>query len=449
MIEKFKFTALSLFSVIALVSGAVPASAATTVTPQAAYDSSTNPIFSINMTSCLEVFNWRQYLDDVNAGIPSSNPYDKQGCVREKNLTANGTRTVTRNRNDVTAVRYNVGQRQINKQRYNQFTVGQPNTKQAFGNLPVIGIFPNGNQPAQALNSFDINGAATQSVPTFDRSLPANISSIYPAGKLNTLFPQGSARTGMPRIPNTGPATFDANGSWLGGFCTSQGGKIQLRNRIGPDARGNVFTIRDFTRATGTDISGKDPSDLPEICGWPNKAPYNTPSFDLYDEGIYKDQSLEAYQFIYKIPYPANQGECNSLFPNSFSNYNECIDWFRNRFSFTQTGSRTGNAIYYTYTFYGSWNGQYTEWVGWENPDINKARKNFVTSGSLDQLRAYYGDDLGTLRQLFNAPTATLSDLANRMDNASQAVKNQYRDLLKNKYEGYIRSLDGYSIYAF
>ena len=157
---------------------------------------------------------------------------------------------------------------------------------------------------------------------------------------------------------------------------------------------------------------------------------------------------MDVYQYIYKIPYPKDIGECNSLFPNVFSTYANCLSWFQNRYSLPFTGSATGNALYFTYTYYGVWDDIYTNWIGYTNPDINKARSTFTSSATLAQLRNYYGDDVPTLRRLFNDNTSSESVLIGRVNTASQALQDQYRAALKDRFESFIQGADGYSVYA-
>jgi hypothetical protein len=409
---------LSLAIIAMAVTGVSPAVQAQTtvtpdvsVTPATAADSSSTPLYGIGMTSCLEVFNWVQYMADLNAGITNSNPYDKKGCVRDATVAINGSRTVTKNaQGQVTAVSYNVGSPIVSKTKYNQFTIGQATTKAAFGELPVLGVFPNAGLPAQALNTYEITGAVQQAVAPVDRSIKEGLPSIFPEAKLAQIYTTGGDRNGVPRSPYTGPATFGANGSWLGGMCVVRGGKLVTRS-TGDDRipfNGNFFTPESYGLNNNTPIT---------TCSWPNTA--ETVNAGVYDpEGVVKDNLLQVYQFTYQIPYPTDYAQCTALFPGSFANYEACIGWFRTRYSKPLTGTATGNSLYYTYTYYGTWNDVYTGWIGWENPDINKARRNFVTTATEAELRAFFGD------------------------NTTSAA------LLKERYEAFVRGADGYSVYA-
>ena len=440
MFFRSKLPILSSLIVIAgmIFSFAVPAQAAPAVTPPSAIDSATNPIYALDMTSCLEVFDWPQYLSDINNGITNSNPYDQFDCVVQENIAFNGTRTVTKDsEGNPTNIVYNIGPRQLSKTRYTDFAIGQSSTKQAFGNLEVLGVFPNGSRNAQALNAYDLDGTLRGSVAPVDRSVKEGLSSTFTTNQLNTLYSTGGSREGMPRIPYTGPDIFDGE-FWIGGFCRAEGGKL-VPKVIGPDANGNTFTVRDFE---------EDPNSMITTCRWPQNA--DTVAKDLYDsDGVVKDQNLGVYQFVYKIPFPENQAQCDELFPNSFSDYSNCLSWFQERYSLPLTGQQSGNAVCYTYTYYGAFDDQYTQFVGWNNPDIGKARSTFTSNATLDQLRDYYQDPEDILRSIFGNTNSSYGELRNRMDTTSnQQIKDQYRDALKQRFEGYIRNADGYSVYT-
>ena len=433
------FSALAIFATLGTGLQAFAAIPPTpTVNPASAIDSSSNPIFAADLTSCFEIFNWPKYLDDQSRGITNSNPYDKQDCVRQNNVAFNGTRAVTKNgTGQVTAVNYTLGARQIARTLYKDFAIGQAATKTAFGNLPVLGIFPNGSYTAQALNSYDIDGTVKATVTNTDRTDKAGLSSIFLGSELSQIYSTGGDRNGMPRIPYTGRDVF-SGGSWLGGFCKVEGGKLRMKNIL--DGAGNIFTPADYNENVNSPIT---------TCRWPDTSATRTSTPVLFDpEGVVKDQNLAIYQYVYKIPYPANKAECDAWFPRAFSDYARCLDWFQTRYSLPLTGSKSGNALYYTYTYYGTFDDRYTNWVGWVNPDINKVRASFTTSATLAQLRAYYQDPENILRQLFNDTTGSYSSLVTRMNTASTAVQNQYRAILKDQFEGYIRNADGYSVYT-
>lgn len=433
---------VSAFAIVGVLTSGVNAFAAIpptpVVTPASAIDDSTNPIYAADLTSCFEIFNWTKYLADLAAGITNSNPYDKQDCVRQPNIAFNGTRTVTKNgAGQVTAVNYAIGAKQISKTLYKDFAIGQAGTKTAFGNLPVLGVFPNGTYTAQALNSYDIDGTTKATVANVDRSDKAGLSSIFLGSELSQIYSTGGNRNGMPRIPYTGADQF-VNNTWLGGFCKVEGGKLKMKNIV--DGSGNIFTPADYDENINSPIT---------TCRWPDTNATRTSNPVLFDpEGVVKDQNLAIYQYVYKIPYPKDKLECDTWFPRAFSDYTKCLDWFQTRYSLPLTGSKTGNALYYTYTYYGTFDDKYTQWVGWVNPDINKVRASFTTSATLAQLRSYYQDPEATLRQLFNDTTSSYSALVTRMNTASSAVQAQYQAILKDKFEGYIRNADGYSIYT-
>jgi hypothetical protein len=420
-----------------IFSVAVPAYAAPTVTPASAIDSSTNPIYALDQTSCLEVFNWSKYLADVNNGITNSNPYDQKDCVVQNNIAYNGTRTITKdNSAKPTNITYNVGARQFAKTKYADFAIGQASTKTAFGNLEVLGVFPNGSRNAQALNAYDVDGTQRGSVAPVDRSVKEGLSSTFTTAQLNTLYSTGGTREGMPRICYTGPDIFQ-NDLWIGGFCKVEGGKFKAKV-IGPDKNGDTWTVSDY---------GEDPNSMITTGRWPQNS--DTVAKGLYDpEGVVKDQNLGVYQFVYKIPFPKDKAECDSWFPKAFSEYEKCLSWFQERYSLPLAGTKSGNAVCYTYTYYGAFDDKYTQFVGWNNPDIGKARSTFTSSATLDQLRKYYQDPEDILRSLFGDTTSSYGALRNKMDTSSDTIKNQYKDALKQKFEGYIRNADGYSVYT-
>ncbi|MEI6728297.1 MAG: hypothetical protein WCK98_01515 [bacterium] len=420
------------------------------VTPAAAADSASNPIFGLDMTACLEVFDWAKKMADLNRGIAESNPYIKKDCVSQKNIASNGTRTVTKNESgQPTAVNYTVGATTVRKSLYNQFDVGSSATKTELGNLPVLGVFPGSNITAQALNSYDIDGTLKTTVANANRADLASLGSIYTPAQINSIYKTGGARTGMPRIPFTGDEKFLTEAGtgdpiYQGGYCKTVGGKITIRNVwAGPNEAGQQLSypinIADY---------GYSPNSPIATCNWPNETVFQNAKLTDPD-GLVKEQNLDVYQYIYKIPYPKDIGECNSLFPNVFGTYANCLSWFQNRYSLPFTGAATGNALYFTYTYYGVWDDIYTNWIGYTNPDINKARSTFTSNATLAQLRNYYGDDIPTLRRLFNDNTSSEATLIGRVDGASQAIKDAYRSALKDRFESFIQGADGYSVYAY
>jgi hypothetical protein len=440
--------ALTLTFGVSLNAYAVPPTVS--VSPASAADSASNPIFGLDMTACLEVFDWAKKMADLGAGIAESNPYIRKDCVSQKNIASNGTRTVTKNASgQPTAVNYTVGASTPRKTQYNQFDVGSAATKAELGNLPVLGVFPSGNISAQALNTYEIDGSTKTNVANSNRADLASLGSIYTPAQINSIYKTGGARTGMPRIPNTGPETFDTDPAtgdpiFNGGYCKTVNGKITVRNVwAGPNAAGqqlsyNIDLANDFNLNPNSPIT---------TCNWPNEAVYQNAKLTDPD-GLVKEQNLDVYQYIYKIPFPKDIGECNAWFPGVFNTYANCLSWFQNRYSLPLTGAATGNAIYYTYTYYGVWDDIYTNWIGYTNPDINKARSTFTSSATLAQLRNYYGDDIPTLRRLFNDNTSSESVLIGRVNTASTALQDQYRSVLKDRFESFIQGADGYSVYA-
>lgn len=437
------------------------------VTPSSALDSSANPLYAANLTSCLYRFNWAEYIADLNAGITNSNPYDALGCVRQENIFSNGTRTINKDANGkVTSVSYNVGSSAINQDKYKNFSVGTASTKTAFGDTPVIGIFPNAGFAAQAVNTYNIDGTVKDTVTPVDRSQKSALSNIYPTDKLNELCSTTSTTCDyIPRIPFTdGPDNerfvVDTSNNTLiyqAGYCETVNGKIKIRNKwAGNDDQGNYH---EFTLHTGgntiiaTNVSTNKSFDLgvstnPMIaCAWPNQQAFV--DADLYDEGIVKDQNLEIQQYVYEVPFPADKTECDTLFPNVFSDYTECLSWFQDRYSLALTGSATGKKILYTDTYYGAWCDTYECWVGWEDPeDKSGPRQDYTSTPSYDDIVAFMGHSESALRTLLGDSTSTYSQLVSKMNGSTAGLKAAYATELAKGYNAWIRGGDGYSIYA-
>ncbi|NJL96550.1 hypothetical protein HC864_01890 [Candidatus Gracilibacteria bacterium] len=137
---------------------------------------SSTPTYGIDMTACRFTFDWATYVADQRAGRTASNPYTSQGCVRQNGLNS------------------------VSGAKYSDFSVGQVDTKTAFGSDPVLGVFPNGNQPAQSLNTYKDDGTVLDSKESKDRSKVANLNSIFTSSQLSEIYSTGGSRTGMPRI---------------------------------------------------------------------------------------------------------------------------------------------------------------------------------------------------------------------------------------------------------
>jgi hypothetical protein len=415
------------------------------VSPASACDSSSTPIYYLNFTACLQEFNWAKYVADLRNGTPS-NPYVDKGCVSQSNVTTNGTRTITKNGNNVTGVTYNIGNIQINQDQYKKFGIGSTATKTAFGELPVLGVFPNGNQPAQNLSSFNADGSVNTAKTPVNRADVANLGTVFSTADLNKIYSTGGARTGLPRSPFTGPEKFiTQNGQsvFQGGFCKAENGKIVIRNKFeGLNEQGQnlsfPITPADFGLNANAPITA---------CAWPDQQIYKDAG--LFDNGVVKDNGLFVYQYLFKVPFPANNAECNSLFPGAFNNFESCIQWFRDRYSKLFTGQATGNALYYTYTYFGAYDDKYSQFVGWTNPDLNGPRKTFVSNDNLATLRTYFQDPEDLVRKACNDNTTNLTTLIGRLNaNDSSCNQNTYLADLKTRLQSFVRATDGFSVYT-
>lgn len=393
----------------------------TSVSPSTASDSLANPLHGINILSCVEVFNWEKYVADQRNNITNSNPYDKQGCLRQENLAVNGTKNVTKDaQGNITSVNYSVSQTSVRANRYRDFN-GNNNTtaKAALGDAPVLGIFPNGNFSAQALSTYNINGSVAQAATGSDRTQLGNIGSIYTAEELNRLYAPGTNRTGAPRIVFTGRDRL-VNGSYDGGTCTAANGKMTPRSRL-------LVGTSDEVRANPS-VFG-DPSNPIVTCRW------------TYPDGrktdMVIDQNMEIYQFVYVINYPTAQ-QCQTLFDIPPSQYEaNCLQYFRDRLGKNLAGRADGSKFIYTLTYYGMFADsafrcqtvaqtncdEAPRWGpngNWKNPDINGPRRNYSTTATEQELRAFYG----------------------------AGYNNLSLQQLQNSYNGLVRSLDGYSVYV-
>jgi hypothetical protein len=305
------------------VSG-LPVSAQVTSIP------SSSPTFGIDMTACRSTFDWNTFIADQRAGRTNTNPYIDQGCVSQKGV--NATSGVT----------------------YASFSVGQASTKAAFGSDPVLGVFPNGNFPAQSLNTYNASGQVVASRPAVDRAQASGLSSTFTAAQLNEIFSTGGARTGMPRIFSTGPDTYTTvNGRqvYQGGWCQVQNGQISVRTtRAGAPFDPSLY--------------GRNPADPTSACA----RTVNGTKLPAVE-----DRNLQVYQFVYEFVYPTTQ-QCADWFGVDAET---CNQFFQNRYGRDlagDTNTNSGRRIISTYTFYGSFDDKYSKWVGWHNPDVNGPR---------------------------------------------------------------------------
>jgi hypothetical protein len=404
--------------------------------------SSSTPTFGIDLTSCVQVFNWQDYTDDLRSGRQNSNPFDEKGCVSQKNLSSNGTRTISGN-----TTSYSVGNTQIKVPKYKDFSNGSSDAKTTFGEMPVLGIFPNQNNLAQNYGTYNLDGSTKTASTPNDRSQLDKLSTIFDSKTLGEIYSTGGARTGMPRTPFTGPNMFVKNSSgepvFQGGWCKVENGKIVVRNKFEGTYEGKAFS-QDVNPAD----YGLDANNPAKTCGWSDSYKTTPSDSPLYDGGFVKDNNLQAYQFVYIVPFPKTQTECDSWFPKSFKDYDSCLAWFRNRYGTLLAGNnKTGSQLVYTMTYYAALNDIYTAKKGWTNPDITGPRSTFQIGGTLADSIAFGGHDEKSIRQAFNDTQTSYSVLVGNLNSSSDTIKENYRTLLNSRFEGLVRGANGFSTY--
>ena len=466
-----------------------------TVTPTTAADSLITPTWGMNVKTCLEIFNWETYAAEKAAGR-SANPYDKKGCLTQKNLVTNsanpdsvndadGKAVITKNAaGKITAVNYNVGAIRIKDLDNNPATppmykafqnTDNAETKAAFGNMPVLGIFPNAGNAAQGLNTYEPNGTLATNGSNVDRSkldVPATLRSIYSEAELARIYGSGSARTGAPRLIFTGPDKLNSNPSlYDGGTCypgttRTDLGKMKVRTKILNGTAGETSVAPE---------SFGDPANPIVACHWRFK--------DGTKSEIVLDRNLEVRQFVFVINYP-NQAQCTAIWNIPADQYAYCQKFFRDRYGKVLTGKGDGDKLVYTYTYYGMWSdaSNICQTVGttlvpdcspsyrWNSntnfvdPDLTGPRANFTTSATEAQLIEFYAEN----NRVFRVPalasafgcvaTATpgicstkavdLPAIKATFTPAQTTAYNTYVAGLKSRYEGYVRSFKGYSVYV-
>ncbi len=294
-----------------------------------------SPTFGIDMTTCGAEFDWEKFIQNNKNGIEGSTPYIQQDCVVQKGVIVDET---------------------IKVSRYADFTVGSAATKAWFGDMPVVGVFPNQGYTAQGIVDKNIQQINTN-FNNVDRSKISSLTNIFTQNHLNEIFSttNGQFSTGMPRIYSTGTDTF-IGGLYQGGWCKVENGQLKVR----------------------TDWAGK-PVD-PSLYGRDISAPLT--SCARQGESQVEDRNLQVYQFLWTIPYPTaaqcqqwwgvDADTCNVFYQNSLG---------RNLAG--DTSMTNGSKLVYTFTFYGSYDDQYTKWVRWATPDIGNranATKGFIRS---------------------------------------------------------------------
>jgi hypothetical protein len=333
---------------VALVSTfalSTPAYAATTVPSQ-------TPDFKIDMTVCLEVYNFATKVADIAKGLTTTKPYDDKGCVRQPDLFINGAQQ---------------------KAKYCDFTIAvdaNKNPKQDFCNLniPVVGI------KSQNLNVYNADGSLKVTEASVDRTNNKDLKQIFTDNYRCRIYKSFGSNclngVGIPRWFSTGvdQSITNPDGSikYLGGRC-----KI--------DSTGNISV-----RTAINGVPGYNPSDYNIDVNNPNVA------CAFPGSPTVQDRSLRAYQFVYVVKYPT-AAECKTLFGYVDANVNECLSFFRNKYgkALTGNGDANTNMFVHTHTFYASWddgaasaatdNGSKIisfNFLGWENPDVFRARAN-------------------------------------------------------------------------
>lgn len=381
------------------------------VTPESASDSLATPIYGVNVTACLEVFNWENFAADTRNGITNSNPYDSKGCVSQTNVTVNGTRSVVKNNiGQITDVNYTVGPTQIVKTKYKDFDgTSGPNSqvaKDAFGEMPLVGVFPNSGFNGQAIDTYTITGQLVTNGGNFNRGELAGLNTIYTDAELNLLYNPQTARTGAPRLISTGPDNYTGE-NYNGGTCRAEGGVMRVRTSVLDGTPDQTPLSEDQTGSVSTPITS---------C--------KLQFADGTDSETVIDQSMLVYQYVYVINYPTVQ-QCQQLFNIVPQNYQSvCLKFYKDRLGKVYAGNNDGSKVVYTYTFYSMFSDANTVPTrfgpdgGWKNPDINGPRKTYTSNATAAQLNAYY-------------PRSNLTEAQKR-----------------GAFEGYIRQADGYSIYV-
>jgi hypothetical protein len=420
---------------------------AATVTPAPSMDSLSTPYYYMNVKACVEQFNWEQYTADQKAGVQFSAPYTQKGCVRQEAFASNGSKTVTKNAQDnITSVDYTTGAMKINTPLYKNFN-GNNNTeaKAILGDLPVIGITPNGGFAAQSTTAYDLGGTVAAQKTACDRVLVESMlqnECIWSNNELNLIYGPQTARTGAPRIVQTGVDQITVNPTTNkkthdGGPCYTANGKAVVRSKIAvgtPEERNATPTYAtsdvnspiDSCRFFFSQASG---SSVEVNCGTEALRPGTTKTYMVIDQGIC------ATQFIYVFQIPTKE-QCKTLWDIPFTDYEiECKQYWQKRLGGLHNNNATGEKFIAVYTYYGMYadssfkcqtigqtncgsSYRYSADGEWRNPDKNGPRKNFATTATKAQLQEFFNDTTLTY------------------------------DQLKIKYNGLIQSYDGASTYV-
>ncbi|MEM1312408.1 MAG: hypothetical protein AAGF07_03005 [Patescibacteria group bacterium] len=337
--------ALAIFVALASIfTFSVPAHAATTIPSE-------SPDFKIDLTACLEIYNFATKVADIANGLTTTKPYDDKGCVRQPDLFVNGVQQ---------------------KSNYCDFEIAvdsNKNPRQDFCNLdmPVVGI------QSQNLNVYNVDGTIKTSEASVDRSSDRDLNDIFTDNYKCRIYKSLGSNClngeGIPRWFSTGEdkllTNTDGSLKYLGGRCSIENGNISVRTSInGLD----TYDPADYN------IDVNDPINA---CAFPGS---NT----------VQDRSLRAYQFVYVVKYPTTD-ECKTLFGYVDANVSECLTFFRDKYgkALTGNGSADSSMFVHTHTFYASWDDGAASaatadgskiisfnFLGWENPDVFRARAN-------------------------------------------------------------------------
>lgn len=394
-------TLLSAIAVLVMVASSISTYAQTAPSTI----SSTSSKFDIDLTVCKKVFDWNTFLDDINANVTTTNPYNPQVCgpsntIRLTNIISNGFT------------------------RYNQGQITTPAANQLFGNDPILGIWDNASNPAQKLG--------TGSPAVTQRNSANALSNIFTSEQLSQIYSTGGARTGMPRTFSTsyqdanndgtndadrydninkfiskstnnrvnfgtcatqvnGVFQFDANkctkqtatlsecitnnkfdrtlceGTYAGGFCEVVNGQIRVR-----------------TKRAGYDY------DVPSDRNASTPLTSCARTINGTRQNQVEDQNLQLYQFVYEFNYPT-QAQCSRI-PPSGVDYNSCLEYYQTQFGKNLAGNdnlTSGTRTMSVFTFYGAFDDKYSRWVGWRNPDVDTDARNNSTDPLIRSYRGF------------------------------------------------------------
>lgn len=333
---------------------------------------SSTATFGVDITVCREIWDWDTYIR--NGGNSLESPRSKsplnQLVPPGSNIAPNNSAGSNNGSDDDISTINRINKKPLNKllpyisqgclrqkrftptegAKYSEFEEGNTSTKVAFGNDPVLGIYENSDFPAQG-NLGNIN-----------RSVITGLNSIFTIEQLKEIYSTGGSRTGMPRVFSTGPdkytTTNDGQKTYQGGWCSLENGQIFVRtSRVG-----NPFD---------PSLYGRNVTDPWRACARKGKK-------------TVEDRNLQIYQFVYELRYPTVE-QCKKWF--SVVSSEECTAFYRNRYGRDIAGNTSGNRLITVLTYYGTFDDQYTKWVGWVNPEFHSSR----SKSSDEFIRGYDG----------------------------------------------------------